>query len=188
MSDPFALLGLPRRPFLDDVEIGSAYRKLAGELHPDQAGGDAVAFRKLGEAAAILRDPARRLRELSGGSAGTELPLQAAELFPKVAALLQRADSLTAQAGAASNALAKALLIAPLKALSLDLKSTQEQLGAWSASLNQELQEIDLLWPECDLAVLAHLADSFAYASRWESQLRERELALDCLSGFESGK
>jgi hypothetical protein len=25
------------------------------------------------------------------------------------------------------------------------------------------------------------LADSFSYATRWESQLRERKLTLDCL-------
>ena len=46
--DPFQILGLPKRPLLTEEEIGQAYRRLAGELHPDQAGGDASRFKELG--------------------------------------------------------------------------------------------------------------------------------------------
>lgn len=179
--DSFEILSLPRRPFLDEEEIGSAYRKLAGELHPDQASGDAAAFRELGEAAAILRDPSRRLRELSGSVAGNHLPPQAANFFPKVASILQRADTLTAQTAAASTPLSKALLIAPLKSLASDLQTSLSQVREWHATLDQELQQIDHTWPKSDPMTLNLLADSFAYAGRWESQLRERELALEAL-------
>jgi hypothetical protein len=177
--DPFEILSLPRRPFLDDEEIGTAYRKLAGELHPDQTGGDAAAFRDLGEAAAILRDPSRRLRELSGSVAGNQLPPQAANFFPKVAAILQKADSLTAQAATASTPLSKALLIVPLKNLASDLQEILVLIREWQLSLEQELRQIDTHWPEHDPAIMNLMADSFAYAGRWESQLRERELALE---------
>ena len=179
--DPFEILSLPRRPFLDDEEIGSAYRKLAGELHPDQAGGDAIAFRKLGEAAAILRDPARRLRELAGTGSGGNLPPHAAELFPPIAEILQRADTLLEKQSQASNALAKALLASPAKTVMTDLKSILTLIRTWRASLDQELIKIDQGWPEHDSATLLLLADSFAYEGRWENQLRERALALDCL-------
>ena len=181
--DPFEILSLPRRPFLDDEEIATAYRKLAGALHPDQQGGDAAAFRELGEAAAILRDPARRLKELAGISASHPFPEKAAELFSKVAEILQRSDALIAQTGTASNALTKALLMAPLKSLSLDLSSVQEQLSTWRIFLEEEIQRIDRHWPESDPETLSHLADSFAYADRWSSQLRERELALEAILG-----
>jgi curved DNA-binding protein CbpA len=179
--DPFSLLSLPRRPFLDDEAIGSAYRRLAGALHPDQAGGDAAAFRELGEASAILCDPSRRLRELSGSLAGNQLPPQAADFFLKVASILHRSDSLTTQAATASTPLSKALLIAPLKNLASDLQETLAQLREWHSSLDRELHQLDRAWPESDPAALNLLADSFAYAGRWESQLRERELALEAL-------
>ena len=179
--DPFALLGLPRRPLLTEEEIGSAYRKLAGSLHPDQTEGDTVACRNLGEAVAILRDPARRLRELAGTGSSTNLPPQAAEYFPRVAELLQRTDTLLEKCSMASNALAKALLVSPLKTVTTDLKSLLAVIRTWRSALDQELSLIDQRWPEHDSTTLLLLADSFAYAGRWENQLRERELALDCL-------
>ncbi len=179
--NPFDLLGLSRRPLLSDEEIGSAYRKLAGESHPDQSGGDAAIFREISEAAAILRDPSRRLRQLSGSSVGSQLPPEADQLFPRIATLLQQADNLIKKQAAASNALAKALLAAPIKNLRADLDSTLNQLHKWKTSLDQELAKIDSRWPEHDPNAVSLLADSYTYAGRWESQLRERKLSLDCI-------
>jgi curved DNA-binding protein CbpA len=179
--DPFHILGLPKRPLLTEEEIGQAYRRLAGELHPDQAGGDASRFKELGEAAAILRDPARRLRSLADVTGGSELPSKAAELFPEIATLLRGADSLIGKHQAASNPLAKAVLAAPLKKLAADLESLLGTLHEWRSSLDARLAELDTSWPAHDPEAVASLADSFAYATRWESQLRERKLSLDCL-------
>lgn len=181
MSDPFILLGLPRRPFLNEEQIGSAYRRLAGEFHPDQAGGDAVVFREIGEAAAILRDPARRLRELAGGAFGNPLPPQAADLFSGIASTLHCADELLEKHSAASNALAKALLIAPTKALAGELKATLSLLRRWRASLDQKLEQLDRQWPEANQEMMARLADSYAYEGRWETELRARELAFNAI-------
>ena len=180
MSCPFALLGFPRRPLLSDEAIGSAYRKLAGESHPDQSDGDAERFRELSEAAAILRDSSLRLRMLSSSPGGSLLPPEAAQLFPQIATLLQQADNLIEKQATASNALAKAVLAAPLKNLRHDLESTLNQLQEWRTSLDRELIEIDLRWPEHDPNSMSLLADSYAYAGRWESQLKERKLTLDC--------
>ncbi len=178
--DPFSLLGLPRRPLLSEEEIGTAYRKLAGELHPDQEGGDAAAFRKLGAASAIVRDPARRLRELAGTGSSNSLPSQAAVLFPQIAAVLQQADTLIEKHSVASNALSKALLSAPLKSLSVDLRASLLAVGTWRISLEKELIRLDAAWPGVDQDAMHLVADSFAYATRWERELKERELALAC--------
>jgi curved DNA-binding protein CbpA len=189
MSDPFALLGLPRRPLLSEDEIGTAYRNLAGKIHPDQAQGDSAAFRLLGEAEGILRDPARRLRALADitgndrTGSSRQLPPQAADLFPKIASLMQESNNLTARHATASNPLAKALLAAPLRRLSSELESTLSLLALWKKSLDHDLQELDRRWPEHDPEMLPLLSDSFAYAGRWEGQLRERTLALQsCLA------
>ncbi len=178
--DPFSILGLPRRPLLSEEEIGSAYRKLAGTLHPDQAEGDTERFRELGEAAAILRDPARRLRELAGTASSSNLPSQAAALFPQIAAVLQQADTLIEKNSVASNALSKALLSAPLKSLSFDLRASLLAVGTWRNSLEKELIRLNAAWPGIDQDAMHLVADSFAYVTRWERELKERELALAC--------
>jgi curved DNA-binding protein CbpA len=179
--DPFELLGLPRRPLLSEEEIGTAYRQLAATLHPDQSGGNESQFKELGEAMAILRDPARRLRSLMSPSSGTSIPPEAAELFPRVASLLREADDLLARHATASNPLAKAVLAAPLKKLSVELDSLLLTIEAWHSDLNNHLSALDAVWPEHDPEAIAALADSFSYATRWESQLRERKLAFECL-------
>jgi hypothetical protein len=196
MSDPFLLLGIAHRPLLDREAIGSAYRKLAGQLHPDQASGDTLKFRELSEAADTLKDPSRRLRELAGGSAsssGGSLPPEAADLFPKVAGVLQQADSILEKQGAATNALAKALLLTPLKKAAEDLESILSLLESWKSTLNQELQRLDQEWTAertaegtpspSTITALGLLSDSFTYAGRWELQLRNRKLALEATLG-----
>ena len=179
--DPFELLGLPRRPLLSDEEIGTAYRKLAAALHPDQKGGDATRFKELSEAVGILRDPARRLRSLAGVTAGSLSPAEAADLFPRVATLLQSADDLLARHASASNPLAKAVLAAPLKKLAGDLDALFATIGTWLSVLDARLATLDATWPSQETTEAASLADSFCYATRWESQLRERKLSLYCL-------
>jgi curved DNA-binding protein CbpA len=181
MSCPFELLGLTRRPLLSEEEIGSAYRKMAGNLHPDQEGGDEGRFKELGEAAAILRDPARRLRFLSGVSPGSIPPPEAADLFSRVASLTRQADDLLGRSAAASNPLTKAVLATPLRKLSSDLDLLHMTIGQWQARLNGRLGILDAGWPDHDPQFVAELADSFSYATRWESQIRERTLALQCL-------
>lgn len=182
MTDPFNILSLAKRPYLSEEEIGTAYRKLAGELHPDQAGGDPNRFKELGEAAAILRDPARRLRLLAGVDAGSIPPPEAADLFPKVAGLLQEADSLITRHAAATNPLSKAVLAVPLKKLAADLEDLLGIVQGWHSSLDDRLSVLDDSWPTHDPKEVAELADSFAYATRWESQLGERKLSLECLN------
>jgi hypothetical protein len=61
-SDARRLLGLGDDATADDVR--AARRRLAKELHPDVAGGDADAMRRLNDAAAVV------LAELGGSSAG----------------------------------------------------------------------------------------------------------------------
>jgi len=179
--DPFELLSLPRRPLLTEEEIGRAYRTLAGVLHPDLVGGDARRFNELGEALAIVRDPSKRLRSLTGTSSSGALPPEAADLFPKIASLIQQADSLLEKHRTASNNLAKALLIAPLNHLATELESIEGVLEDWLASLQNELIRIDSLWPDYDAEDLNCLADSHSYAVRWQNQLKEKKLALKVL-------
>ena len=179
--DPFELLNLPKRPLLSEEEIGTAYRKLAAAHHPDQPGGHEIRFKELGEAAAILRDPSRRLRTLIDQAPDSTIPPEAAELFPHVATLTHEADDLLARHAAATNPLARAVLAAPLKKLATDLDVLLTTIANWNFDLLTRLAALDSAWPAHDPETIAALADSFSYAIRWESQLRERKLTLDCM-------
>ena len=179
--DPFELMGLPRRPLLSEDEIGSAYRRLAASLHPDHAEGDASRFKELGEASAILRDPARRLRALVGSLPASSIPPEAEQLFSGVASLLRESDELLARHAAATNPLTKAVLAGPLKNLGQKLDSKMAELEGWRSRLEDRLSALDAAWPSADPLEIASLADSLAYAPRWKDQLRERKLTLECL-------
>ena len=74
-KDFYAILGVPRDA--DAAAVKKAYRKLAKEYHPDRNAGDAAAeqrFKDVGEAHAVLSDPAQRqeydaVRSMAGGGA-----------------------------------------------------------------------------------------------------------------------
>ena len=56
--NPFAALGLPERPDLDDETVRAAWRAIAAATHPDRAdGGDLVRYTQATAAYAELRTP-----------------------------------------------------------------------------------------------------------------------------------
>ena len=129
----------------------------------------------------ILRDPSRRLRTLINKTPASPIPPEAAELFPRVATLTQEVDDLLARHVAATTPLAKAVLAAPLKKITMELGALLLGVESWHYDLKTRLSALDQAWPSHDSESLSNLAASFSYATRWESQLRERKLALDCL-------
>ena len=55
---PFAVLGLPERPDLDDQTVHAAWRAIAAATHPDRPdGGDLARYTQASAAYALLRDP-----------------------------------------------------------------------------------------------------------------------------------
>ncbi len=56
--NPFAALGLPERPDLDDETVRAAWRAIAAATHPDRAdGGDLARYTQASAAYAELRTP-----------------------------------------------------------------------------------------------------------------------------------
>ena len=98
-----------------------------------------------------------------------------------MATLTHEADDLLARHAAATNPLARAVLAAPLKKLATDLDVLLTTIANWNFDLLTRLAALDSAWPAHDPETIAALADSFSYAIRWESQLRERKLTLDCM-------
>ena len=192
-EDFFALLGEPRRPFLDPERIKDKFQALSREQHPDQqatgsnAETDAV-FARLNAAQAILRDPKSRLRclleleypevKVSGPAA---VPGALADLFAPIHELLSRIDALLAKKGASSLALARALLAREEISLQEAAQARLGELETLHAQAVEELRTFDARWeprPPDAAGQLHGFYQRFAYLSRWTDQLRERLFQL----------
>ncbi len=108
MTDYFALLDQPRRPWLDPEELKQVFHaRKRWQTHPDaqtEPGGNET-FTQLNEAYQVLRDPKRRLHHLLSleGSVPPTKNVSSAsrtskQLFPVVAALMQEIDGLVQKA------------------------------------------------------------------------------------------
>ncbi|HZQ02192.1 MAG TPA: J domain-containing protein [Reyranella sp.] len=77
MTDPYAVLGVPKTASQDDIR--AAFRKLAKKYHPDLNPGDKAAeakFKDIGQANDLLSDPEKRRRFDAGeiDASGQEMP------------------------------------------------------------------------------------------------------------------
>src|SRR6188768_2393332 len=91
MPDAFALLDLPRRPWLTPESVRAAFQRRAATAHPD-VGGNASDFSALTWAHETLRSPAARLRHLlENDPSAQSVPGELMDLFPQVARVLRTA-------------------------------------------------------------------------------------------------
>lgn len=181
--DPFTLLEILPRPYLDSELLESTLRRLSAIHHPDQKTGNTHSFQQLQEAAALLRSPSSRLKILAASSEKIPFPTAAGKLFSLIASVLEKSKAALASYHAASGALAKALLMPTLLESRSQLTAADNALQAWQQNLNKELQTLDACWPEVDKNELLCLANSFTFAERWHQQLREQSLAFALILG-----
>ncbi len=197
-EDFFALLGEPRRPWLDPERVKETFHRLSRTEHPDQqiaveaaAGAERHdgAFARLNQAQSVLRDPKARLRhllelehpevKLSGPA---NVPATLADLFAPVHGLLRETDELLAKKNAAPSALAKALLARQEWALRERAEERLAGLEGLQDAALEELRAFDAGWegraPGDAAGSLHDFYQRFAYLSRWTEQLRERLFQL----------
>jgi DnaJ-class molecular chaperone with C-terminal Zn finger domain len=183
MGDPFELLGLPRRPWLDADEVRRAYQERAREMHPDRDGGDAERFAELNAAQAVLTGHASRLRELLDGQTGIPSMPANAELGFRIATALRRADA--ACAGLPADSLRRALALTERRKAADEIASLDEEIGRHLADAEERLRAADAGNP--DAQELAALAGEFVFLERWASQVRARRLELELLGSGVDG-
>jgi len=177
MNDPFELLGLPRRPWLDEGAIRTAFQEQARHWHPDAPGGDADRFAAINAAQAALSEPAVRLQLLVGDAPLPAMPPDPALGF-RVGSGIRDADAAAARRAACRTALELALIASDLAAARLALQGLRREVEQSLVSARESLRTLDVQWPDVSPGRLAEAAAEFRFLRRWLVQLRERELAL----------
>ncbi len=201
MTDYFALLGQPRRPWLDPAEVQKAFVAAANAFHPDRVHRAAVEekaraqarYTALNQASQCLGKPHTRLRhfiELERGGKVSDLHEIAPELmalFGEVGNVCREADQLITERSAVSSPLLKVALFERAQAIRDHLETVRQKVQTEVSRLEQRLQSADAVWAgpgtagsdrEELLAELERLFRLFSFHDRWLAQLQARWLQL----------
>jgi len=186
MTDFFALLDQPRRPWLDLAALKKRYLELTRTTHPDVSLGESTeartGFESINEAYRTLREPKLRIQHLltlenaMPSQTNRAVPDDLHDLFLKIGLNAQNSKRLLEQLGNSKSKISRSLLKTDL--LNLQQRS-DELLSQASVTYDKdvaELQQLDRLWntdkPQA-IARLTLLHDRVAYLSRWIAQLEE---------------
>jgi len=200
MTDHFAALDEPRRPWLDAEELKEKFHSLSTSVHPDRVHGADEATRRaasdqytaLNAAFQCLREPKSRLQHLllleRGSKPGDlkSIPEDVVQLFAEVGAVLRQTDALLKEKAQAISPMVKVRVLE--KSLpSLDkISQLQPILARRREALLSELRALDEAWQQRphDSAGDSLLADAerlyhlFGFLDRWVAQLQERMVQL----------
>jgi len=200
MTDHFAVLRQPRRPWLDPDKLKEKYQKLARSEHPDQTGRrteapptfgvptfGAATFGEINEAYRVLSDPRLRLQHLlnlegAPRQADASPTSELTDLFSRTASVLADTDRVLEKLRAANSALSRSLLHQEILAVRQRADVLLAELEQCRRESIQELQNADKLWEEKrgqTIGILTELANRFGYLDRWIDQLRERQFQLE---------
>lgn len=199
MTDHFAALDLPRRPWLDADAIKDAFHLRSTGVHPDRVHNADDATRRaadehyaaLNAAHQCLREPKERLQHLVQLERGRKpgdlraLPDDLMRLFAEVGAALRATDSVLKRREQAGSALMKAQTLQEALPLLEQMESLQARLQDRRAGLMADLQRLDAAWTgtngaaqEAALDGAENLYHQFGFLDRWMAQLRERTIQL----------
>ena len=188
MTDHFAILAQPRRPWLHAEALKDSFHRASLQEHPDVAGGSGENAAAINAAYAVLRDPATRLRHLMAlewpDSAPSPAAITAAlaDYFGRIATLRQTGAVLAKKEAAAQSPLARALLAGDRAAHRRDLQAALTELEAAEAAAQADLRAIDAAWDRRDNAtpaLLAAVQQQFSFLAKWQAQIREDLFKLE---------
>lgn len=188
MNDCFAILDLPRLATLDEEMLRHAYSEKCRAAHPDHGGSEDLAS-KVNAAYETLRSPEKRLKHLLELAAPDDakqwrtVPLDDGmmNLFSELGKALESSGKFLERKAGAQSAIAKALLTNE----EMQHRETLERIGfeidRRKTEMEQQLPAIDSELASADTTAWSRLAAmqaKFSYLARWQTQVRERLLAL----------
>jgi curved DNA-binding protein CbpA len=199
MTDCFALLSEPRRPWLDTDALKQKFFILSAGAHPDkihggseaEKAGAAKSFAELNAAYQCLAEPKSRLLHLLELELGAkpkdiqQIPTGLADLFAEVAMTCRSADGFLAEKSKASSPLLQVQLFERGQEWVEKLNGLQQKLNGLHGQLMSELKSLDEKWTGADaqsrpevLANVEELYWLFGYFNRWNRQIQERVVQL----------
>lgn len=202
MTDAFALLNEPRRPWLDAESLKQKFLTRSAALHPDRSHALSEAEKRAAQqrytefnaAYNCLRDPKERLRHLLELELGARpenvqrVPGDLMDLSMDISRLCREVDGFLAEREAQTSPLLKAQLSIPSQEWTDKLTALNKRVQSRSEELNAELKALDAQWeagrsssPPDRSGILQRLESLwrlFSYFGRWNVQIQERIMRL----------
>lgn len=182
MTDLFAVLGLPRSPWLEADEIKRRHHALMAAAHPDKAiDGTPFSATTLNEARRTLQNPALRIRHF--------LALEFPEYHPavpprqdwdfllRVGQATRDAAGLASKRSSLTHPLAHAALENEIRSRRDTLRLLKDEIESRLAACGKRLRI--LAEKPADPAELWTLREEFAFLEKNRTSVREALLALD---------
>lgn len=201
MTDYFAVLDHPRRPWLDVDKLKDDFHTLSAAAHPDRvhnqdepARRDAEQrYSELNAAYQCLRSPKTRLEHLllleRGSKPGDlrSIPDDVVQLFSEVATLLKNTEGVLTQKARATSAIQKAGLLTQAMPYLEKIALLQSSIRSRLQEVGQGLHALDKEWPgylqdpgqrPSAFATAEKLYHLYGFLDRWTQQLQERMIQL----------
>jgi len=198
MTDYFALLNEPRRPWLDVETLKQKFLGLSATVHPDRVHNLSEAERaaaqerytELNTAYNCLREPKERLQhlfqlELGAPPKNTQrIPSDLMDLSLEVGKLCREADAFLAEKAKVTSPLLQVTFFERGQEFVDKLQPLRQRVNSLNDRLNEDLLQIDAAWQSnatprsALLQRLEELHRLFSYFARWNAQIQERVVRL----------
>jgi curved DNA-binding protein CbpA len=199
MTDNFALLNEPRRPWLESDLLKQKFLALSSNVHPDKIHSASESeksaagkqFAELNAAYNCLLEPKLRLLHLIELETGAkpkdiqQIPTALADLFAEIAAVCHKADDFLAEKSKVTSPLLQVQLFERAQEWIEQLNLLQRKLNELREKLTGELKSLDEKWIGNNLGSrgdllkkLEELYRLFGYFNRWNNQIQERIVQL----------
>ena len=198
MTDFFALLNEPRRPWLDSDLLKEKFLALSATVHPDRVhslgeterAAAQERYTGLNAAYNTLREPKDRVRHLLELELGAlpkdiqRIPTELMDLSLEVGKACREADAFLAEKAKVTSPLLQVTFFERSDEFADISKALRQRLNATNERLLEELRQIDAAWQSGStpqkplLPRLEELYRLFSYFARWTGQIQERIVRL----------
>ncbi len=195
MTDYFALLNEPRRPWLEAEALKEKFLALSAEVHPDRvhlsSEADKLAanrrYTELNAAYHCLREPRDRLRHLLELELGkkpsdlTNVPDDLMDLFFGVGKVLKETDAFIVEKSKATSPLLQVQFFERGQEWIEKLGGLRQTINSRREPLINELKSLSPTWdgkPQKPLERLLEIWRLLSFYERWLAQIQERVVQL----------
>ena len=204
MTDCFALLGEPRRPWLETEALKARFISISSPTHPDRVHGESSSLKQaaterytdLNAAYACLREPRSRLQHLLELERSAKLetvqkaPPGMMDFFTAVSQICRLVDEFLAEGSRISSPLLKVQRFEKGFEWMEKLNALKNQLSGRLGELDEESRQMNGVWEEAPpvgsparpsglpLERLEQVHQMYSYLGRWVAQIQDRLVQL----------